>query len=56
MKTHLEQLEQWWGEAADSMPGSFELWLFNRIMDGDSEDLDADIEVLVHELKINNVK
>lgn len=53
--THLQQLEEWWGDAADAFPGPFELWLFNRINDGESEDIEADIECLVYELKINAI-
>ena len=51
--THKEQLEQWWGEAADSFPGTFAQWLFDRIAEGNSEDLMADIDVLFTELKVN---
>lgn len=54
--THSEQLELWWGEAADSFPGTFEQWLFDRIMSGDSEDIDEDIACLVYELKINYIQ
>lgn len=53
--THLEQLEQWWGESADSFPGDFVEWLFNRINAGESESLEADLECLVNELKINAI-
>ena len=50
---HLEQLELWWGEAADSFPGSFASWLLERIESEESEDIDADIECLVYELRKN---
>ena len=50
---HLEQLELWWGEAADSFPGSFESWLFERIESKEFNDVDADIECLVYELRKN---
>ena len=53
MESHLEQLELWWGEAADSFPGSFASWLLERIESEESEDIDADIECLVYELRKN---
>ena len=53
MESHFEQLELWWGEAADSFPGSFASWLFERIESEESEDIDADIECLVYELRKN---
>ena len=51
MESHFEQLEQWWGEAADDFPGSFASWLLERIESEESEDIDADIECLVYELR-----
>lgn len=50
--THKEQLEQWWGEAADSFPGSFLEWLLNRIAFGESETPEEDLIVLKEELNI----
>lgn len=49
--THKEQLEQWWGEAADSFPGTFSEWLINRIETQECEDLMKDLEVLMGEWK-----
>ena len=54
LEQHKAQLEQWWGEAADSFPGEFHEWLGNRIQekleDEDTELLYEDMVVYWHEI------
>ena len=55
LEQHKAQLEQWWGEQADSFPGEFSTWLLNRIKDkmeeSDLDHLFEDIMVYAYEIE-----